>query len=261
MVRQHRTAASATPPAEAIAQQAVARVPGAGGPLLLTCEHASARVPSPLAAGPQDEPWLGTHWAVDLGAARVTRELARITASPALLARFSRLVCDANRAPDAEDLIVTRVEGHALSFNRGLDPAQRQQRLARWYEPYHQAVDQELLHWPGPGRGPTLLSVHSFTPVFNGQQRPMELGVLFDHGHPALAARLLQQLKAAGFSTVANEPYSGYEGLIHSAWRHGRKHRVPYLELEIRQDLINTAASAERLARQVAAALAQITTA
>jgi len=66
-------------------------------PIILTCEHASERMPEPFRF-PEEDAWLvGTHWAYDLGAADLTRELADAIGAAAVLSRFSRLLIDPNR--------------------------------------------------------------------------------------------------------------------------------------------------------------------
>ena len=104
-----------------------------------------------------------------------------------------------------------------------------------------------------------LLSVHSYTPVYLGQRRAVEVGVLFD-AYDELAEPLCEALSAAGFDARLNEPYSGKppHNLIYSAKHHGDAHGVPYLELEVRQDLIATPAAAAAVARRIAPALASL---
>ncbi len=58
-----------------------------------------------------------------------------------------------------------------------------------------------------------------------------------------------------GFAVELNAPYSGFDGLIYSARRHGLEHGIEYLELEVRQDLIDTPAAAERVGLRIARAL------
>lgn len=240
--------------------------PGAGSGaapgrrLVLTCEHASATVPPPLRVEEDDRPWLGTHWAVDLGAAEATRELARLLSAAALLAGFSRLVCDANRSPQSETLIPAQVEGYTPSFNRDLDDLERERRLQTLHAPYHAAVDhllQDRLR-RHPREALLLLSIHSFTPVLGAEVREMELGVLFDDAHAERARRAAATLGERGFVVALNAPYSGYEGMIYSAWRHGQAHGVPYLELELRQDMLDTTERARSAAGRVATVVAEL---
>jgi predicted N-formylglutamate amidohydrolase len=224
------------------------------GPFLFTCEHATRRLPE-WEATPADLPLIEDHWGWDVGAADLTRELARLCGSGALLSRFSRLVCDPNRDPGEASFVVSEVEGHALSFNRGIDGAERERRRERYFDPYHAAIDGALAQRTASAEI-RLCSIHSFTPVYDGCARPMEVGVLFDD-HEAHAELLVGALAGEGFAVARNEPYSGFAGLIYSARRHGRTNGVVYLELEVRNDLIATRerarATAERIARALAA--------
>ena len=78
----------------------------------------------------------------------------------------------------------------------------------------------------------------------------MEAGVLFDQ-YDDMAHAWVEGLRSVGLKTEPNEPYSGKVGLIYSAARHGNTHQVPYLELEIRQDCIDSAAKAHKMAHRV----------
>ena len=101
---------------------------------------------------------------------------------------------------------------------------------------------------------PWLLSIHSFTDVYEGTRRSMEIGVLFDD-YVTPAVELARRLRSQGLDTALNEPYSGLRGLIYSANRHGRCFGLPYLELEIRNDLIDTPAGVERVTAALMTAL------
>jgi predicted N-formylglutamate amidohydrolase len=221
-------------------------------PFVLTCEHASNALPEWEAEG-EERRLLEQHWSWDIGAADVTRALAAQTGSGAVLSRFSRLVCDPNRAAGEPTFVVERVEGRALSWNLHMDDAERARRRARYADPYHAAIDEMLV--ARRAAGPVhLLSIHSFTPVHGDEVREMELGLLFDRDE-GVAEGVAAALAEQGFRTTLNEPYSGYAGFIYSVRRHGRRHAVPYLELEIRQDLISDPLSARGVARRLGEAL------
>jgi predicted N-formylglutamate amidohydrolase len=201
--------------------------------VLLTCEHASNRLPAPW-AWPEADRWLvDTHWALDLGVADVTRHLAAAIHAPAALARFSRLLCDPNRPFDSDTLFRTVADGHPVQLNQALTHEERRQRIDATHHPYHAAVDELL----GRYRHAMVLSMHSFTPVYEGgPPRPMEIGVLFDRDE-ALALTLAEGLAREGWQVALNEPYSGRAGLIYAAERHAVHHGRAALELEIRQDV------------------------
>ena len=231
----------------------IAGEPGAGGPFVLSCEHATHELPE-WEPAPGDRPFLAAHWGWDIGAADLTRALCRLTGSCAVLARFSRLVCDPNREPAEPSFVVAEIDGAPLELNRGVDAAERQRRRERYFDPYHAAIDRTLRARRARGGEFRLCAIHSFTPVWLGQRRPMEIGVLFD-AHDEHAWRLEGALAAEGFEVALNAPYSGKDGLIYSARRHGRAHGLVYLELEVRQDLIDSRAKAEAVAERVARAL------
>ncbi len=227
------------------------------GQFVLSCEHASNRLPPPIRPEALDPPWLETHWAYDIGAAELTREIVRNTGSVAVLARFSRLVVDANRDPSDPTAIVPRVEHHRLGFNELLSSAERAQRVERFHTPYHQAVDNMLEQRLPTGGDVALLSVHSFVPALYGLERELHVGVLFNP-YEAIARRLARNLESRGLTTALNEPYSGRRGLIYSAERHGLHHQVVYLELEVNQRLLSTPEKIYQLGRTVSEALKEL---
>ncbi len=243
-----------SPPRSAEVHDAWEAIPGSPeATLALCCEHASARIPAPWTTTPADAPWMGTHWAIDLGARALTLGLAKALGAPAVLSRFSRLLCDANRPESAPDLCRPEVEGHPLSFNVGVDAAERQRRLDRFYRPYHAQID----HMLNTHRPRLLFSVHTFTPVYIGAPRSVQVGVLFDL-HDELAARFADLLQPLDLLTELNQPWSGKAGLAFSPDLHGRKAGIPYLELEVRQDLLATPGRVEQLTGPMALALAEL---
>lgn len=215
------------------------------GALLLTCEHASARLPEGWRWPERDARLHGTHWTFDLGAAELTHELSESLRSAAVLSTFTRLLADPNRAADDPSLFRTHAEGLPVELNARLDEDDVRRRIDRYWSRYHDAVDREAAKTAAP----VLLSMHTFTPVYEGTPRAMEIGVLFDR-EDALAAALAEALAAEGFVVAMNEPYSGKEGLIYAAERHASAHGKHALELEVRQDL---AVTPEARARVVAA--------
>jgi predicted N-formylglutamate amidohydrolase len=227
--------------------------PQAGGPFLFTCEHATRLLPE-WDPEPTDVALLEDHWGWDIGAADLTRALAERTGSCAVLSRFSRLVCDPNRWPEEPSFVVEEIDGVALSFNRDVDAAERSRRRRLYFDPFHDAIDRTIRARVALGAPVRLCSVHSFTPLYLGRSRPMEVGVLFDVHHE-LAWRLEGALAEQGFESALNAPYSALDGLIYSAQRHGRTHDLPYLELEVRQDLIDSGEKARAVAARLAAAL------
>jgi predicted N-formylglutamate amidohydrolase len=206
-------------------------IAGAPGGLLLLCEHASNALVDGVAAGPGDDRILASHWGWDPGAAALTEWLADALGCPAVLSACSRLQVDVNRPLTAPDLHREHAEGHALTFNRALTPVQVAARRALWHD-YHHAVEQQI----AASQPVVLVSIHSFTRVYLDQVRTLELGVLFDHPNAARARRFARHVPS--LKVEMNAPYSGMDGMIFSVHRHGVAAGVAYLELELRNDLL-----------------------
>jgi predicted N-formylglutamate amidohydrolase len=201
-------------------------------PVFLTCEHASERLPDRWRWPDEDKRLAGTHWAFDLGARELTLELAAAMDSPAVLARFSRLLVDPNREEEHVDLFRAQADGVAVGLNRDLDAGDVRRRVEGYYRPYHAAVDAGLVG----SAAPVLLSIHSFTPVYEGHERDVRIGVLFNDDE-SLARALGAHLEGYFVGVDYNEPWSGRDGLIYAPESHARAHGRKAVELEIRQDL------------------------
>ncbi|HEX4341654.1 MAG TPA: N-formylglutamate amidohydrolase [Polyangiaceae bacterium] len=221
-------------------------------PVILTCEHASQRMPPPFEWADQDAWLVGTHWAYDLGAAELTRELAAELGAGAVLSRFSRLLIDPNRSESAPDLFRKLAEGRPVALNQDVGEEERARRFAMSHA-YHAAIDRALVNDPAA----LILSIHSFTPVYEGTPRAVELGVLFDD-ETELATALHAAFVDAGVAALLNEPYSGKFGLMYSVDRHARRHSRRALELELRQDLATEPTSRARIIMVLAATLERL---
>lgn len=223
---------------------------------VLTCEHASRSVPRRYRSLGLAREQLADHIGWDIGARTLQRALARHLGAPAVASRWSRLLVDCNRAPDDPSLILAKSDGVLVPGNIRVSAAERRHRLEAFYEPYHAAVARTLAS--ACSRYGTvqvrLLALHSFTPVFAGVVRDLDIGVLFDE-HPRLAHRLGRALHDAGYRVRYNEPYSGLAGLIYSARRHARAAGTDYVELEVNNALLREPRSIARVARAVAEAL------
>lgn len=219
------------------------------GPVVMTCEHASVRMPSPW-AWPEADRWLvGTHWSYDLGVADLIRAVHDRTGWAAVLSRFTRLLVDPNRPVEHPELFRSTAEGRVIHLNAGVSAAERKRRIEALYVPYEAAVDQVV----EAAEGAVVMSLHSFTPVYEGKRRALEIGVLFDEDEDT-AGFVARSLSDAGWSVRLNEPYSGRAGLMYAAARPARKFGRTSIELEVRQDLLMEPDRIEQLAADIEAA-------
>ncbi len=211
--------------------------PGARSRYFLVCDHASNLVPTEfdtLGLAPEQ---LELHIAYDIGAAAMTRRMAQVLRAPAVLAGFSRLLIDANRMTGHVTSIPETSDGITIPGNRQLSEDARQDRIARYFEPYHQAITAGLETALAAGERPILVSLHSFTAVMRDFQRPWQVGVLWDRDD-RMAAPLIQALSARGLTVGDNQPYSGGTDFGFTMQQHALPPDLPQVFLEVRQDLI-----------------------
>jgi predicted N-formylglutamate amidohydrolase len=224
----------------------------ATGRYIFTCEHASNTVSSRLIQD-SDRRLLSQHWGWDIGAASLVETLCQQTEAIGVLATESRLVIDFNRHPDSETLIVKSCEGDRISFNQDITPQDHHFRK-NIFDSFHAGVRSAITQQVAL-RECCLVSIHSFTPIWQDVPREVEIGVLFDR-YADDAVRVANALKATGVKTGLNEPYSGTSGeLMYSATMHGDEHGLPYLEIEVRQDLLGSPQGIAQVAQWLVTAL------
>ena len=246
----------ATPQTQGYAEVAHVVAPHGLSPMLLVCDHASNAVPAALSGLGLTAAQLDDHIAWDIGAAALTRALAERLDATAVLAGYSRLLIDCNRAPDALDLVPAISDGIAVPANSGLTLAERTSRLDYYHAPYHRQIEALLNDAARPVLVSAIVSIHSFTPHMNGQDRPWQLGILFDEDD-----RLAQQIYAQcrreeEFVVGLNQPYAPSDGVYYTLTRHAVPRNLAAVMLEIRNDLLRSPAAIEQQAERLAGWLA-----
>src|SRR5262249_11700790 len=151
---------------------------------------------------------LSRHIAWDIGIADLTRHLARAFDAVAVLSVYSRLVVDCNRRLEDATSIPPVSDGVIVPANQNLSADERERRLAQAFRPYHDAIDRMIAARRADGAAPAVVSMHSFTPVFDGFERPWHVGVLWNRD-PRIPVPLMAALgKISGLVVGDNEPYS-----------------------------------------------------
>lgn len=227
------------------------------GRWLITCDHATNRVPQDICGGdlgiaPED---MARHIAYDVGAAGLARALGLALDSPVICSDFSRLVIDPNRGEDDPTLVMKLYDGTIIPANRPVGEAEVERRLDTLYRPYHDALEALAMR-----RDDTvLLAIHSFTPCLRGRApRPWQVGVLYSHLDDRLSRPLIDRLKAEPDLCIGdNEPYSGHlpgDSVDRHALQPGRHNTL----IELRNDLIGTAEAQEYWAARLAPILSAV---
>ncbi|WP_193175654.1 N-formylglutamate amidohydrolase [Oricola nitratireducens] len=228
-----------------------AEVTNAAGraPIVLVCEHASAFIPASLSGlGLREEDRL-SHAAWDIGALAVAQRLSSALDAPLVASRVSRLVYDCNRPPEAADSIPAKSELIVAPGNADLSSQQRGARAREIYEPFRRLL-RETLAARAQTR-PTLITIHSFTPVFYGKKRSVELGLLHDTDDRLARAILDAAPDCTPMKTALNEPYGPADGVTHTLREHALPAGLLNVMIEIRNDFVSDAAGIERAASEV----------
>jgi len=228
----------------------------AAGPFLLVCEHASNAIPAEFENLGLDSAAREAHIAWDPGAIGLARALSDLLDSPLVAATTSRLVYDCNRPPDSPGAYAGKSEIFEVPGNLDLGVESRIIRTEKVYLPFQAALTRQLARMLGRGRRPVLVTVHSFTPIWFGQFRDVEFGIIHDTDS-TFAEALLDAARDLPLRVALNQPYSAADGVAHTLKLHATPHGLPHAMLEIRNDLLVDGAAQQAMAGHLAGALSR----
>ena len=237
------------------ASEACETVAGAGDSrLILLCDHASNHLPADYGDLGVEASQFARHIAYDIGARDLTLGLAERLGATAVLSRFSRLLIDPNRGMDDPTLIMRLSDGAVVPGNRDVDDAERARRIARFHRPYHDAVAAAVAGVKARGHVPFLVSIHSFTPVYKGKSRSVELGILHDRD-VSLSSKLIKCFP--NIDARLNEPYGPKDGVLHTLNMHGFARGLAHAMIEIRNDFVSSERGQDEWAQRLSVPLNQ----
>lgn len=220
---------------------------GAKASVVLVCEHASRDIPAHFDGLGIDAAARESHVAWDPGALSVAREMSDELDAVLVAGRVSRLVYDCNRPPEAIGAMPAQSEIFAIPGNATLDEAARAERVARYYEPFRATLAATIKRVDAP----VIVTVHSFTPIYHGKPRRVEIGILHDSDTRLADAMLAVAPEFTDLKVERNEPYGPQDGVTHTLKEHGLVHGHPHVMLEIRNDLITTEAEQQQMAAMI----------
>jgi predicted N-formylglutamate amidohydrolase len=222
--------------------------------IVLLCEHGGSRVPAPWADLGLPSVFFATHHGCDLGAADLTRALARELGATAIIANYSRLFLDYNRKRDDRECRRIEIGGVPVPGNLDLaaDEIGTREAIARV------PVERAIALWTEQRPARAVISVHSFSPYWSNAKRDCEIGVMWRED-VRIAPRLIEALSQRGTYVVRdNEPYDFRANDWFTLQRHGLEIGVPCAYIEVRNDLIQPAPRKEAMAKYLAAAVLQV---
>ena len=234
----------------------------AQGGAVLICEHAANAIPAEFGDLGLDDAARVSHIAWDPGALSVARHMAKRLDAPLIAQRVSRLLYDCNRPPNAASAIAAVSEAYAVQGNANLSPQERWARIERFYVPFRETLQACLDERRARARPTALVTIHSFTPIYLGTAREVELGILHD-ADTRLADALLDAFRGEHDLAVRrNAPYGPEDGVTHTLREHALPRGLLNVMIEIRNDLIadeaGQRAMAGRLSRRLEQALAAL---
>lgn len=141
--------------------------------LIVTCEHGGNQVPQEyqnLFRG--HEIVLCSHRGMDFGALELTQALKKRYRVPAITSQYTRLLVELNRSINHPDLF-----SEVVSY---LPEDEKQAILKKYYYPYRKKVEAIISKNVSSKHRVLHLSIHSFTPIWEGMMRSCDIGFLYD---------------------------------------------------------------------------------
>jgi predicted N-formylglutamate amidohydrolase len=215
----------------------------AKSPILFISDHAGRAFPRSLGTLGLAEPELSRHVAWDIGIYGVTTHLARALDATYVFQPYSRLVIDCNRKAGDAQSIVTVSDGTVVPGNRDLSDAERRSREREILEPYHREIERVLADRAARGQASVIFAMHSCTDRLkrDTEQRPWHVGVIAATDW-RIGDRLIELLEAeTEYRIGRNQPYSVNMEADYTVPVHCEARGIPYVEIELRQDLIGDA--------------------
>ena len=226
---------------------------------VLTCEHGGNTIPPAyrdLFSSAGDV--LKSHRGWDPGALRIAETMSGMLGAPLFSSTTSRLLIELNRSIGHRSLF--------SEFTASLSVTEKQRIIEKYWQPYRDEVTAHIDNLVNTGCNVIHLSIHSFTPVWEGIARRTSIGLLYDPRRPhersfceAWKTTLRQQ--QPDYTIHSNQPYRGIaDGFTTSLRRRfdaERSSSGSYIgvEVEINQSLIYP--SATRQIKSSAALLCQ----
>ena len=204
-------------------------------PILLVCEHAGQAIPAALGDLGVSKDVLNSHRGWDLHAEKLARQIADLLQAPLIIQRYSRLLIDVNRPPNAAGSMPQISDNIAIAGNQHLSEADKNARITEIFEPFDQAITQGLSKFSRKAA----FSIHSFTPNLSGEQRPWHAGFL-TRTSPEVATHMIKTIASArpDLCLAVNQPYQIDDEGDWFIPVHAEAHNLLNCLIEIRNDQI-----------------------
>ena len=202
--------------------------------LIISCEHAGNEVPEEYAHLFEHDPeTLQTHRGIDIGALNLTNTIAQEMGQQPYLHTVTRLLVDLNRSVQSPTLFSEFTKEEPVSV--------REDIFENYYRPHRKKVEQRIQQIIENGNRALHVGIHTFTPVWKGRERDLDVGFLFDptrsaeqefcgYWHQALAEQMPK------LRLRMNQPYRGtMDGFTTYLRRNYSDDQYAGMEIEVSQ--------------------------
>ena len=222
--------------------------------LLLVCEHASSFIPSQFNNLQLSDDVLHSHAALDIGAYNLAQIISQLLDAPLISTAVSRLIYDCNRPFGAEGAIPEKSEIFDIPGNQNLDETKTRDRFEKYYLPFEAAVSSRLAEFTAP---PLFITIHSFTPVYHGEVRNVDIGVICDDDSRLADQMVMLARNHTALCVEANAPYGPEDGVTHTLGLHGNSNGLLNAMIEVKNDLLGTEQKRQEIAVTLATMISE----
>ena len=209
--------------------------------ILFIADHASNYIPNSLKNLGLKENQLNSHIAYDLGVKELCINLSNLFKSKYIIGEYSRLIIDLNRDILDPTLIPEIVDRKIIAKNLNLSNYDQRKRISEIYNKYHRKIKKTI----NQNNITTLISLHSFNPIFKTKKRNIHFGILSNQDK-TLSNCIITEMKRRKLRVGDNEPYEG--NLIgDTMYKHGLRNNLPHTLIEVRNDLLSSPTKIHRV--------------
>ncbi len=208
----------------------------------MIADHASNYIPNSLNNLGLKKNLVNSHIAYDIGVYELCITLSNLLKSKYITGEYSRLIVDLNRDRSDPTLIPEIVDRKIISKNVNLNENDRRKRISEIYNRYHRKIKTTIKR----NNITTLISLHSFNPIFKKKKRDIHFGILSNKDR-RLSDCIIIEMKRRKMKVGDNEPYEGH--LIgDTMYKHGLKNNLYHTLIEIRNDLLSSSTKINKVA-------------
>lgn len=202
--------------------------------LVISCEHAGNQIPEKYKMlFKESDEILESHEGWDPGSWQIGNFLSDGLNAKLFGCHTSRLLIEANRSLDNAQLF--------SRFTHSIGEHEKHGLINSFYLPYRQQVESEITKTQDPVLH---LSIHTFTPNFNGHERDVDIGLLFDPARQSehqFCTRYQLELSQLlpSFRIQFNKPYLGIDdGFTTYFRRQFGDEKYAGIEIEVNQKFV-----------------------